>query len=294
MAVYKSTHKGSQIDNAVSAVLYSKGKGDNGLPIYFDANSKATPVTVDDFPMAGSDRLINSDTVGEALDGMLSLTEIQTDVSLGESELPPSQRAVKIYTDTQVVTKQPNLISSETVNVAANGEISVTAAVIKNNDTRVSGKSEYFDGWTPVVNAAQKQALDLEDSASNRIEVDVIKADDFTANGSISVTGQGITATFSTTKYISKANAVTLAAGDNFLVTFKAAVGASTNDQYLLDFYASSTDEMFVKKNANEDTYTCACYVSGNGVFTATITCTDEEIYCSAGYVDGKFTFTIN
>ena len=45
MATYKSSHKGSQIDSAVTIANSNLDKGSDELPIYYGADGIAAPVT---------------------------------------------------------------------------------------------------------------------------------------------------------------------------------------------------------------------------------------------------------
>ena len=194
MTVYKSSHKGSQIDEAVTIAVGNKNKGNANLPIYYDANGVAQPISVDNAATANSNKLLTGGGMYNGLTPKLSNSEIQTTVNT--SGLPPSQGAAKKYTDTQVGTLQDPLISSDTINVGSDGKISVTDGVLRRGTSKLDEKVDHFAEYGIGNDSTVLSEMD-------EVAHSTFDASKFTKVGNPTITSDGVASGFvSSTNFI--------------------------------------------------------------------------------------------
>ena len=194
---YKSTHKGSQIDTAVSTALYNKGKGSASEPVRLDQYGRALPVTIDTTVTANSANLVTSDAVFDGLAAVVDNSEIQTSTSLGTSGMPPSQNAVKQYVDNSLPAKQDTLYGGYGIDVDG-ATVSVGDDVFREDEEARLHADLKVDHFGDMSIGNDSEVLELMDQAKHS-SFDKSK---FTVVGSPIVTTEGIASGFSSSNYI--------------------------------------------------------------------------------------------
>ena len=77
MATYKSSHKGSQIDEAVTIANTNLGKGSDELPIYYDANGLAQTVSTSSTVTVSSTEMLTSGGAYTGLNAVVDNSDVQ-------------------------------------------------------------------------------------------------------------------------------------------------------------------------------------------------------------------------
>ena len=244
MAVYKSSHKGSQIDEAVTIAVGNKNKGNANLPIYYDANGVAQTISVDTAATANSNKLLTGGGMYNGLTPKLSNNEIQTTVST--SGLPPSQGAAKNYTDTQVGTLQDPLISSDTINVDSDGKISVTDEVLRRGTSKLDEKVDHFADYGIGNDSTVLSEMD----EAKHSTFDLSK---FTVVGSPIVTSDFVASGFSSSNYLKVLVLSNITQNNTLKITghFKTPSTLSGNPVLFSNNTNTSTGSIFIQISAN-------------------------------------------
>ena len=192
MATYKSSHKGSQIDNAVSVANDNLNRGDSETPIYYDSEGLGQAVQKDSTATVSSVKPLTSGGAYTGLNAVVDNSDIQTSTSLGTSDMPPSQNAVKQYVDNSLPAKQDTLYGGYGIDV--NGAtVSVSDDVFREDEEARLHADLKVDHFGDMSVGNDSEVLELMNEARHS-SFDRSK---FTVAGSPNITDDGIASGFS-------------------------------------------------------------------------------------------------
>ena len=144
MAVYKSTHKGSQIDNAVSAVLYNEGKGSNKEPVALDEYGRAYAIEVDNAITASSIKSLVSGGAYNGLNTVIDKSDVQYEKFTGEFE---KHGNVSIIDGVASGFSRYDYLTTPTITLSSDVDFEIEAEFTV--DENFSSLSQFFftNGW---------------------------------------------------------------------------------------------------------------------------------------------------
>ena len=197
MATYKSSYKGSQIDNAVSIANANLNKGSNDTPIYYDSEGLGQVVQKDSTATVSSVKPLTSGGAYTGLNAVVDNSDIQTSTSLGTSDMPPSQNAVKQYVDNSLPAKQDTLYGGYGIDV--NGAtVSVSDDVFREDEEARLHADLKIDHFGDMSVGNDSEVLELMNEARHS----TFDRSKFTIVGSPNITDDGIASGFSGSNYI--------------------------------------------------------------------------------------------